>query len=141
MVVPEETGVGGYPNAFATGRRSKPTVGVTEGLLRHLDDDEIYGVLGHELAHVKNRDTLVMTVAAAVSTAIAYAFDPWLNAMYTEDWEDIAFLVLAGMLASLISTLLVAAISRRGSTWPTRRELSSRGTPWRWPRPWRRSRR
>ncbi|WP_456481839.1 M48 family metalloprotease [Methanopyrus sp.] len=112
VVVPEETGVGGYPNAFATGRRSKPTVGVTEGLLKYLDDDEIYGVLGHELAHVKNRDTLVMTVAAAVSTAIAYAFDPWLNAMYAEDWEDIAFVVLAGVLASLISALLVAAVSR-----------------------------
>ncbi|WP_198324639.1 M48 family metalloprotease [Methanopyrus sp. KOL6] len=112
VVVPEETGVGMYPNAFATGRQSKPTVGVTEGLLEHLDDEEIYGVLGHELAHVKNRDTLVMTVAAAVSTAIAYAFDPWLNAIYAEDWEDVAYLVLAGTLASLISTLLVAAISR-----------------------------
>ncbi|WP_457620499.1 M48 family metalloprotease [Methanopyrus sp.] len=112
VVVPEETGVGGYPNAFATGRRSRPTVGVTEGLLKYLDDDEMYGVLGHELAHVKNRDTLVMTVAAAVGTAIAYAFDPWLNLGYAEDWEDIALLVLAGVLASLISTMLVAAVSR-----------------------------
>ncbi|WP_457614713.1 M48 family metalloprotease [Methanopyrus sp.] len=112
VVVPEETGVGRYPNAFATGRRSKPKVGVTEGLLRYLNDNEIYGVLSHELAHVKNRDTLIMTVAAAVGTAITYVFDPWLNLGYVEDWEDIISLVLAGTLVSLVSALITAAVSR-----------------------------
>lgn len=61
------------PNAFATGRNpSRAVVAVTEGLLRLCDARELRGVLAHELAHVKNRDTLVATIAAAGATAISY---------------------------------------------------------------------
>ncbi|MFB6089672.1 MAG: zinc metalloprotease HtpX [Halobellus sp.] len=57
------------PNAFAAGRsQKKATVCVTTGLLRALDRDELEGVLAHELAHVKNRDVMVMTVASFLST-------------------------------------------------------------------------
>ena len=59
------------PNAFATGRNPKnAAVAATTGLLRILDENEIAGVMAHELAHVKNRDTLTMTVTATIAGAI-----------------------------------------------------------------------
>ena len=58
-------------NAFATGRDpNHAAVCVTSGIMRTLSTDELKGVLAHELAHVKNRDTLIMTIAAAVAGAI-----------------------------------------------------------------------
>ena len=59
------------PNAFATGRSPvKACVCVTRGLLELLDERELKGVIAHELAHVKNRDTLIMTVTATIAGAI-----------------------------------------------------------------------
>ncbi|MDF1555378.1 MAG: zinc metalloprotease HtpX [Deferrisomatales bacterium] len=66
-IIPSES-----PNAFATGRNPEhAAVAATEGLLRLLDERELEGVMAHELAHVKNRDTLVSTVAATFAGAIA----------------------------------------------------------------------
>lgn len=60
------------PNAFATGRNpDHATVAATEGILRLLDDDELEGVMAHEMAHVSNRDTLIMTIAATVAATFA----------------------------------------------------------------------
>ncbi|MBF9197405.1 zinc metalloprotease HtpX [Microvirga terrestris] len=60
------------PNAFATGRNPEnAAVAATTGLLHMLSRDEIAGVMAHELAHIKNRDTLIMTVSATIAGAIA----------------------------------------------------------------------
>lgn len=61
------------PNAFATGRNENhAAVAVTEGLISLLDRDEIAGVIGHELSHIRHHDTLIMTLAATFATAISY---------------------------------------------------------------------
>ncbi len=61
------------PNAFATGRGPKDAAVVaTRGLLAMLDDEELEGVIAHEMSHVKNRDILVMSIASAVSSIIAF---------------------------------------------------------------------
>jgi heat shock protein HtpX len=60
------------PNAFATGRNPEHSaVAVTTGLLSVLNQDELAGVIAHELAHIKNRDTLIMTVTATIAGAIS----------------------------------------------------------------------
>ncbi len=68
-IVPTDT-----PNAFATGRNPKnAVVAATKGLLNTLDDDELEGVIAHEMAHIKDRDILVMTIAASTAMIIAFA--------------------------------------------------------------------
>lgn len=62
-----------YPNAFATGRNPQHgVVAVTEGLCRLLNDREIRGVIAHEIAHIRNRDVLIATIAAMIAAAITY---------------------------------------------------------------------
>ena len=67
FVIPEQN-----PNAFATGRNPEhAAVASTQGILKILDDDELSGVMGHELAHVKHRDILTGTITATFAGAIA----------------------------------------------------------------------
>jgi heat shock protein HtpX len=69
------------PNAFATGRDpAHGTVAVTTGLLSILDKTELEGVIGHELSHIKNRDTLVMTVVVVLVGFVALLSDFFLRA-------------------------------------------------------------
>ncbi len=105
------------PNAFATGRNpEKGVVCVTDGLVNNLDSDEVDGVIAHELAHIKNRDTLinasVATIAGAISILAEMAF--W-GAMFGGD-EDGAEMVsaLAFMIITpIIATIIRMAISRK----------------------------
>jgi heat shock protein HtpX len=61
------------PNAFATGRNPEhAVVAVTTGILKYMPQEELEGVIAHELAHVKNRDMLITTVAAGIAGAIGY---------------------------------------------------------------------
>ncbi|MBI6547148.1 MAG: M48 family metalloprotease, partial [Cyanobacteria bacterium NC_groundwater_1444_Ag_S-0.65um_54_12] len=112
FIIPDAT-----PNAFATGRSPHHAViAVTEGLLRIMQEDELAGVLAHELAHVRNRDTLIMAVAATMAATITFIADMARWALiFGHDREEnnnpIGDLLLL-MLAPLAAMLIQLAVSR-----------------------------
>jgi heat shock protein HtpX len=116
-IIPEDA-----PNAFATGRSPHhAAVAVTEGLMRLLDRDELAGVIAHELGHIKNRDTLIMTAAATVAGTISHlaSMAQWsllLGGGHGNQDEEGGAHPLAGLLgiflAPLAALLIQTAISR-----------------------------
>jgi heat shock protein HtpX len=102
------------PNAFATGRSpSSAAVCVTTGLLRTLDDDELEGVLAHELAHVKNRDVAVMTIASFLSTIAFFIVRwGWLFGGRNRNQAPLFVAIIVSLLVWVVSFLLIRALSR-----------------------------
>jgi heat shock protein HtpX len=104
------------PNAFATGRNQKnAAVCVTTGIMQTLDQDELEGVIAHELAHIKNRDVAVMTIASFLST-IAFLVVRWGWFFGGGDRREGGVPVIVAILLSLvvwvISFILIRALSR-----------------------------
>jgi heat shock protein HtpX len=99
------------PNAFATGRNPQnAAVAATTGLLGLLSRDEIRGVMAHELAHVKNRDTLTMTVTATIAGAVAMLAN---FALFFGDRDRNPIVgILIMLLAPIAASLVQMAISR-----------------------------
>jgi heat shock protein HtpX len=104
------------PNAFATGRNPEnAAVAATTGLLRHLSHEEIAGVMAHELAHVRNHDTLIQTITATVAGAIgmlaqfAFFFGGGNN---RNNPLGIVGMLLIMILAPIMAMLVQMAISR-----------------------------
>ena len=104
------------PNAFATGRNPKnAVVAATTGIMSVLDDSELEGVMAHEMAHVKNRDTLVMCVAATIAGFISFAARMlWWNSMFGGRNRNVhpALMLLVVLTAPLAAFLLQMAVSR-----------------------------
>ena len=113
-IIPQES-----PNAFATGRNPEnAVVAVTEGLLKIMNRDELAGVLGHELAHVKNRDILIGSIAATMAGAIMMlaSIARW-SAIFgvgSDDNEGLGGfgLIVMSILAPIAAILIQTAISR-----------------------------
>jgi heat shock protein HtpX len=104
------------PNAFATGRNPQhAAVAVTQGLLHHLPEDQVRGVLAHEFAHIKNRDILVSSIAAMVAGAIsAIANILQFSLFFGGSDEDSGPLGLIGMLATIILAPIAAMLLQLG---------------------------
>lgn len=109
------------PNAFATGRDPRhAAVCVTQGLLSIMDDDELQGVLAHELGHVKNYDIRVSMLAFALTAVIGALADiilrmAWFRGNDRENNNQVFIIVgiVAAILAPIIATLIQLAVSRR----------------------------
>jgi heat shock protein HtpX len=110
------------PNAFATGRNAKhAAVAVTEGLMKYLPEDQIRGVLAHELSHVKNHDILVTTIAAMIAAAISTVanilqFSFLFGGLGSDDEESpLGFIgaLATIILAPIAAMLLQLAVSRQ----------------------------
>jgi heat shock protein HtpX len=105
------------PNAFATGRNpNHAVVCATQGLLSSLTRDEVEGVMAHELMHVKHRDILIGSVAAAIATAISFMaqmamFSSMFGGRDRRDGNPIAMLAVA-ILAPIAASLIQMAVSR-----------------------------
>src|SRR5579872_5621238 len=112
-VIPEEA-----PNAFATGRNPRhASVAVTEGLLELMNDEELEGVIAHELSHVRNYDILISSIAATLAGAITWIahWGLWLGGGDGEDRERGGVIVelLLMILAPMAALLLQLALSRQ----------------------------
>jgi heat shock protein HtpX len=130
-VIPEMS-----PNAFATGRNPQhAAVAATEGIMRLLPDEELEGVMAHELAHVKNRDILISTVAATIGAAISgLAYMAQWAAIFGGGRRDgeganpIALLATA-LLAPMAAMLIQMAVSRSREFAADRLGAQIAGTP------------
>jgi len=112
-IIPSE-----QPNAFATGRNpNHSAVAFSKGILQLLNDDELIGVAAHELAHIKNRDTLITTIAATIGGVITYMANVAQWAMIfggsqSEDGQHLVSMIFMIIVAPIAATIIQLAISR-----------------------------
>lgn len=106
------------PNAFATGRSpKKAAVAVSAGLLQILSRDELAGVIAHELAHIQNRDTLIMTIAGTIAGALSYLSQMAMWGMMSRGHDDREgpnpIVAMVGILVAPFAAMIIQmAISR-----------------------------
>jgi heat shock protein HtpX len=133
-IIPTDT-----PNAFATGRNPQhAAVAVTEGIMRVLDDEELEGVLAHELSHVTNRDVLISTIAATLAGAITYlahmaqwaAFFGGRSQDDEEGGGNPIVMMLFAILAPLAALLVQMAVSRAREFQADASGARLAGRPW-----------
>jgi heat shock protein HtpX len=102
----------GVPNAFAVGRKGAGTVVVSEELLNLLDPDELEGVLAHELAHVANRDVVMMVLGQGVASIVAIAAQWAVLLTGDNDIADFFLAIVVGQITQMLVMVFVFAISR-----------------------------
>jgi heat shock protein HtpX len=113
-IIPEE-----MPNAFATGRNPKnASVAVTLGLLKMMNREELQGVIAHEIAHIRNYDILIMTIAAIIGGLIVLLRDIFLRSLWWSGRRSRddrrgnsgVILLIIGLLLAIVAPILVALI-------------------------------
>src|SRR5256886_2147542 len=109
------------PNAFATGRNPRhAAIVVNEGLLRILDQEELYGVLAHEFAHVRNRDILISSVVAVIAGAITMVAQMamWFGGGSRDARDSGPLGALVGLLMIILAPIAALMIQMAGSLSP-----------------------
>ncbi len=114
FIVPSENA-----NAFATGRNPKnAAVACTRGIMNLLSEEELKGVIAHEIAHVRNRDILISTIAATIATVISFIasmarFSAFFGSRDNDNrGGNIVYLILIGIITPIIAMMIQLAISR-----------------------------
>jgi len=102
----------GVPNAFAVGRKGAGVVVVSEELISLLDDDELDGVLAHELAHIANRDVVMMVLGQGIASIVAIVAQWVVLLTGDNDLADFFLAIVVGQLVQLLVMVFVLAISR-----------------------------
>ncbi|WP_345784720.1 M48 family metallopeptidase [Halobellus ordinarius] len=102
----------GVPNAFAVGRKGAGTVVVSEELLARLEPKEVEGVLAHELAHIRNRDVVMMVLGQGVASIVAIVAQWAVLLTGDNDIADFFVAIIVGQITQMLVMLFVFAISR-----------------------------
>ncbi|MFB6104097.1 MAG: M48 family metallopeptidase [Halobacteriaceae archaeon] len=102
----------GVPNAFAVGRKGAGTVVVSRELLNTLEPDEVEGVLAHELAHIRNRDVVMMVLGQGIASIVAIVAQWAVLLTGDNDIADFFLAIVVGNIVQFLVMLFVLAISR-----------------------------